>query len=196
MKKNILLIAFLFFSLSVFSASTIYVETDASILRSDKSDKNDSNIIKTLSKDTKLELLTMHFSGWSKVSLGGTTGWILSNELTQNTPKILAKVVDKNTIIKLQSLEEELLNLKQKNQQLSSESIDIKALNDKIKNKNKAISKQNIALQAQLNSPLINDVNWYLAALLGLLSGFIISAFIARLKQKKRNSFNTINRSY
>jgi hypothetical protein len=56
----------------------------------------------------------MHFSGWSKVSLGGTTGWILSNELTQNTPKILAKVVDKNTIIKLQSLEEELLKFKTK----------------------------------------------------------------------------------
>ncbi|MCS5586611.1 MAG: hypothetical protein NZ702_03815, partial [Gammaproteobacteria bacterium] len=102
----------------------------------------------------------MHYSGWSKVSLGDLTGWILSDKLTKKAPEpsIQKKIEtslgdsiswilsDKSTkkapdslaqkerdaaFDKLKLLEKELLRLKNENKSLSSKSLAYKEITDK-----------------------------------------------------------------
>ncbi|MCS5586543.1 MAG: hypothetical protein NZ702_03470 [Gammaproteobacteria bacterium] len=138
----------------------MYVVQDSVALRSDKL-VSDTNIIKNLPKDTQLTLITMHYSGWSKVSLGGSTGWILSDKLTKKVPdpsvqkKIKTSLLDDSiswilsdkltvkesdssaqkerdaALDKLQLLEQELLRLKNENKDLSSKSLVYKEITDK-----------------------------------------------------------------
>jgi len=159
MKKYRLLLLFIFLSSIAYSASNVYVVQDSAALRSDKL-VSDTNIIKNLPKDTKLTLITMHYSGWSKVSLGDSTGWILSEKITKKTPetsiqkkiktslgdsiswilsdKMTKKVPDSlvqkerdAAFEKLQLLEQELLRLKNENKSLSSKSLAYKEITDK-----------------------------------------------------------------
>ncbi len=192
MKKYISLIVFLLLSLNVFATSVTYVLEDNSPLRSDKTNNSDTNIIKHLPKDTQLDLLTLHYSGWSQVSFGDTTGWILSNKLTDQAPKKLAKTTTKIDNSKLQKLEKELLLLQNKNKQLSSKTIDIKAFNDQLNVENKALSDQNTMLKAQVDSlPATDSIEW-IFALLGLVLGVVISIIFSLILRKKNESFNTI----
>jgi hypothetical protein len=176
MKKYRLLLLFIFLSSIAYSASNVYVVQDSAALRSDKL-VSDTNIIKNLPKDTKLTLITMHYSGWSKVSLGDSTGWILSEKITKKTPetsiqkkiktslgdsiswilsdKMTKKVPDSlvqkerdAAFEKLQLLEQELLRLKNENKSLSSKSLAYKEITDKkISDSNKKIA----ALAASLS---------------------------------------------
>ncbi len=160
MKKYRLLLLFIFLSSVAYSASNVYVVQDSVALRSDKL-VSDTNIIKNLPKDTQLTLITMHYSGWSKVSLGGSTGWILSDKLTKKVPdpsvqkKIKTSLLDDSiswilsdkltvkesdssaqkerdaALDKLQLLEQELLRLKNENKDLSSKSLVYKEITDK-----------------------------------------------------------------
>jgi len=83
MRKITFFTTLLFLSFSVFSASSVYTFQDNTALRLDNTSK--SKLLKTLPKDTKLKRLTMHYSGWSQVVLGGLQGWILSDQLTKTT---------------------------------------------------------------------------------------------------------------
>lgn len=159
MRKYSFLLLFVFLSSIAFSASNVYVAQDSAALRSDKL-VSDTNIIESLPKDTQLTLITMHYSGWSKVSSGDSIGWILSDKLTKKAPEpsiqkkiktslgdsiswILSDKLTKKSpessvkrerdtaLEKLQLLEQELFKFKNKNKDLSSKSLSYKEITDK-----------------------------------------------------------------
>ena len=214
MKKITFFITFLFLSFSVFSASNVYTLQDNTALRLDNTSK--SKLLKTLPKDTKLQRLTMHYSGWSEVVLGGLHGWILSDQLTKTAPKnntnTLAisntKAGDKNHSVQIENLKKSLDKSQLKNKDLSSKIVAMKALNSELMTKitadlgvleqqNAVLSTRNNDLQSQVDSTDVgNNINTLFTLIFGLIIGFIISIVFARSAQKKRNSFNTISRSY
>ena len=209
MKKITFFITLLFLSFSVLSASNVYTLHDNTALRLDNTSK--SKLLKTLPKDTKLKRLTMHYSGWSQVVLGGLQGWTLSDHLTKTTPtnntNILAGFNTNNHSNQIENLKKSLENLQLKNNDLSSKIVDMKAFNSKstaitadlsmLKQRNAALSTRNNDLQSQVDSTDVgNNINTLFTLIFGLIIGFIISIVIARSTQKKRDSFNTINRSY
>ena len=214
MKKITFFITLLFLSFSVFSASNVYTLQDNTALRLDSTSK--SKLLKTLPKDTKLKRLTMHYSGWSQVVLGGLQGWILSDQLTKTTPKnntnTLAKsntkAGDNNHSVQIENLKKSLEKLQLKNKDLSSKIVDIKAFNSEsttkitadlsvLKQQNAVLSTRNNDLQSQVDSTDVgNNINTLFTLIFGFIIGFIISIVIARSAQKKRDSFNTISRSY
>ena len=210
MRKITFFITLLFLSFSVFSASNVYTLHDNTALRLDNTSK--SKLLKTLPKDTKLKRLTMHYSGWSQVVLGGLQGWTLSDHLTKTTPKnntnILPGFNTNNNSNQIENLKKSLENLQLKNNDLSSKIVDMKAFNSEsttkitadlsmLKQRNAALSTRNNDLQSQVDSTDVgNNINTLFTLIFGLIIGFIISIVIARSTQKKRDSFNTINRSY
>ena len=214
MRKITFFITLLFLSFSVFSASNVYTLHDNTALRLNNTSK--SKLLKTLPKDTKLKRLTMHYSGWSQVVLGGLQGWILSDQLTKTAPKnntnTLAKSTtkagDNNHSIQIENLKKSLEKLQLKNKDLSSKIVDIKAFNSEsttkitadisvLKQQNAVLSTRNNDLQSQVDSTDVgNNINTLFTLIFGLIIGFIISIVFARSAQKKRDSFNTISRSY
>ena len=218
MKKYILLVTVLFLSFNAFSVFTLFSSSDIYTTQNDvnlRLDKSyESKVLKVLQKDTKLALMTMHHSGWSKVFLDDVQGWILSIKLTREVPKSSSKVetiVDNNSIIKIQNLEKQLLDFELKNQQLSSLIVDIKALSDKktqknnslskenrlLSTKNKTLSEQNTILQDRPSTLLSgNNINLYFAAIFVLLFGFTINALFTRLRRRRRRFDTVIRRPY
>jgi len=210
MRKITFFITLLFLSFSVFSASNVYTLHDNTALRLDNTSK--SKLLKTLPKDTKLKRLTMHYSGWSQVVLGGLQGWTLSDHLTKTTPKNNSNILAGSNTNKypnqIENLKKSLENLQLKNNDLSSKIVDMKAFNSEsttkitadlsmLKQRNAALSTRNNDLQSQVDSTDVgNNINTLFTLIFGLIIGFIISIVIARSSQKKRDSFNTISRSY
>ena len=200
MKKYSLLLLFVFLSSIAFSASNVYVAQDSVALRSDKL-VSDTNTIKNLSKDTQLTLISMHYSGWSKVSTGDLTGWILSDQLTKKAPEslIINKVnTDTN---KIKSLEQVLLRLKNENNNLIAKIIDMKAISDKqiTSNLNKVkadVSQENIDSQSIKNTLPLSDSNALLLLVVGLVLGLIISFIFSRILRRRNNKLNIVSRSY
>ena len=200
MKKYSLLLLFVFLSSIAFSASNVYVTQDSVALRSDKL-VSDTNTIKNLSKDTQLTLISMHYSGWSKVSTGDLTGWILSDQLTKKAPEslIINKVnTDTN---KIKSLEQVLLRLKNENNNLISKIIDMKAISVKkiTSNLNKVkadVSQENIDSQSIKNTLPLSDSNALLLLVVGLVLGLIISFIFSRILRRRNNKLNIVSRSY
>ena len=178
----------------------MYVAQDSVALRSDKL-VSDTNTIKNLSKDTQLTLISMHYSGWSKVSTGDLTGWILSDQLTKKAPEslIINKVnTDTN---KIKSLEQVLLRLKNENNNLISKIIDMKAISVKkiTSNLNKVkadVSQENIDSQSIKNTLPLSDSNALLLLVVGLVLGLIISFIFSRILRRRNNKLNIVSRSY
>jgi ABC-2 type transport system permease protein len=83
-------------------SSDIYTVQKDALIRSDKN--NESNVIKTLQKNTKLKLITVHHSGWSQVSLGSFRGWILSSQLTTKIPHYSTKSTNTNKFIRIEKI--------------------------------------------------------------------------------------------
>ena len=221
MKKILFFIALSFLSFGVISASSVYTVQDNTALRLDKMPK--SKVLITLSKDTKLQRLTMHFSGWSQVKVNGMSGWILSDKLTQVAPKIVINMSTKSIVNsdnnkhskQINNLKKSLAKLQLENKALSSTIADIKAFsadtsakniadfalleqqNTEIYTHNNELSTRNNDLQSKVDSiDTDNLMNTLFILIFGLIIGFIISAIIARSAQNKRDSFNTISRTY
>jgi hypothetical protein len=202
MKKYSLLLLFVFLSSVAFSASNVYVAQDSVTLRSDKL-VSDTNIIKNLSRDTELTLISMHYSGWSKVSTSDLTGWILSDQLTKKAPESLIINKANTDPNKIKLLEQVLLRLKNENNNLIAKIIDIKVINDKkIKeltlNLNKVEvkgSQENIDLKPMKNQSL-SDSNTLLLIIVGLVLGLVVSFIFSRILRRRNNKLNIVSRSY
>ncbi|MDG2353365.1 MAG: hypothetical protein P8L86_00910 [Gammaproteobacteria bacterium] len=205
MKKITLSVALLFLSFSVFSASSVYTTQDDTALRLDNSPN--SKVLKVLVKDTKLQRLTMHYSGWSKVKVNDLSGWILSDKLTKiaaNKPTKSSLNSNNKYAEQIKNLETSLAKLQLENRSLSSTITDMKAFsaeleqqNTELSTHNNEISNRNNDLQSKVDSiDTDNLMNTLFILIFGLIIGFIISAIIARSVQNKRNSFNTISRNY
>ena len=202
MKKYSLLLLFVFLSSIAFSASNVYVAQDSVTLRSDKL-VSDTNIIKNLSRDTELTLISMHYSGWSKVSTSDLTGWILSDQLTKKAPESLIINKTNTDLNKIKLLEQVLLRLKNENNNLIAKIIDIKAINDKkikelTSNLNKVEvkgSQENIDLKPMKNQSL-SDSNTLLLLIVGLILGLVVSFIFSRTLRRRNNKLNIVSRSY
>ena len=202
MKKYSLLLLFVFLSSIAFSASNVYVAQDSVTLRSDKL-VSDTNIIKNLSRDTELTLISMHYSGWSKVSTSDLTGWILSDQLTKKAPESLIINKTNTDPNKIKLLEQVLLRLKNENNNLIAKIIDIKAINDKkikelTSNLNKVEvkgSQENIDLKPMKNQSL-SDSNTLLLLIAGLILGLVVSFIFSRTLRRRNNKLNIVSRSY
>jgi hypothetical protein len=198
MKKYSLLL-FVFLSSIVFSSSNVYVAQDSVALRSEKL-VSDANTIKILSRDAQLTLINMHYSGWSKVSMGDLTGWILSSQLTKKTPESL--IINKANIDtdKIKLLEQVLFRLKNENNKLIVKIIDMKAINDKkitelMSNLNKVNvdePQENIDSQSINNTQSFSDSNSLLLLIVGFILGLIVSFVYARILRRR----NIISRLY
>jgi hypothetical protein len=198
MKKYSLLL-FVFLSSIVFSSSNVYVAQDSVALRSEKL-VSDANTIKILSRDAQLTLINMHYSGWSKVSMGDLTGWILSSQLTKKTPESL--IINKANIDtdKIKLLEQVLFRLKNENNKLIVKIIDMKAINDKkitelMSNLNKVNvdePQENIDSQSINNTQSFSDGNSLLLLIVGFILGLIVSFVYARILRRR----NIISRLY
>jgi len=217
MKKILFFIALSFLSFGVISASSVYTVQDNTALRLDKMPK--SKVLITLSKDKKLQRLTMHFSGWSQVKVNGVSGWILSDKLTQVTPKIVINMSTKSSVNsdnnkyskQINNLKKSLAKLQLENKALSSTIADIKAFsadtsakniadfalleqqNTEIYTHNNELTALNNDLQSKVDSI---DTDNLMNTLFILIFGLIIGFIIARSAQNKRDSFNTISRTY
>jgi hypothetical protein len=86
MSRFFFLIFSLLLSFSSLASSTVFVINDDNVIRSDRANLNNKNVIKVVGKDQPLQRLTMHYSGWSFVSLDGLNGWILTEKLTSTPP--------------------------------------------------------------------------------------------------------------
>ena len=203
MKKYSLLLLFVFLSSVAFSASNVYVAQDSVTLRSDKL-VSDTNIIKNLSRDTELTLISMHYSGWSKVSTSDLTGWILSDQLTKKAPESLIINKANTDPSKIKLLEQVLLRLKSENNNLIAKIIDIKAINDKkikelTSNLNKVEAKgpqENIDSQSIKNTLPLSDSNALLLLIAGLILGLVVSFIFSRILRRRNNKLNIVSRSY
>ena len=200
MKKYSLLLLFVFLSSIAFSASNVYVAQDSVTLRSDKL-VSDTNIIKNLSRDTELTLISMHYSGWSKVSTSDLTGWILSDQLTKKAPESLIINKTNTDLNKIKLLEQVLLRLKNENNNLIAKIIDIKAISVKkiTSNLNKVkadVSQENIDSQSIKNTLPLSDSNALLLLVVGLILGLVVSFIFSRILRRRNNKLNIVSRSY
>jgi regulator of replication initiation timing len=127
MSRFFFLIFSLLLSFSTLASSTVFAINDDSVIRSDRANLNNKNVIKVVGKNQPLQRLTMHYSGWSFVSLDGLNGWILSEKLTSTPP-----ISDENNTKKipnalaiqeklLAQLKDKIQTLTQKNSLLESE---------------------------------------------------------------------------
>jgi len=203
MKKYSLLLLFVFLSSIAFSASNVYVAQDSVTLRSDKL-VSDTNIIKNLSRDTELTLISMHYSGWSKVSTSDLTGWILSDQLTKKAPESLIINKTNTDLNKIKLLEQVLLRLKNENNNLIAKIIDIKKINDekikesKARNLEVTETIEKIAHQWRhiKNTLPLSDSNALLLLIAGLILGLVVSFIFSRILRRRNNKLNIVSRSY
>ena len=209
--KNFFLLIFAFLlSFNVFSLSDTYVAIDGVKVLSDRSNNEKSNIVTTLKKGQKIQLLTMHHSGWSLVSFNGLGGWVLSESLTENAPKML-KNQDK-TIFALASSSsvsegnELLEKMKLELKDLQRLNLEIRTKNIALEEENSALKKENIQLSTVRNKGSLKSTfsvffsilssNWpyLISAVLALIA---VIAFIGfRNSKRRRFDLNTIKRSY
>ncbi|ALE53158.1 hypothetical protein SP60_08145 [Candidatus Thioglobus autotrophicus] len=148
----------LLLSFSLLANSTVFVVNDQGVIRSDRVAINDKNIIKTIGKNQRLQRLTMHYSGWSLVTLDGVNGWILSENLTTESPALpndnsstTAEFYQKMS----NNFKSEVAALTQKKSLLERENTRLSTLVADLNNKIKALSSNHEALK---NTPEATSV--------------------------------------
>jgi TolA-binding protein len=166
MNKLFSLIFLLLLSVSSLASTTVFVINDNNVIRSDRSDANSKNIIKNVAKNQQLQRLTMHYSGWSLVSLDDVSGWILSDRLTTTTPPVVIDVDSKNNTAKIELLNKELTQSKDKiegltqqnsllksdNTQLNTRLLELEKIVNKLTQKNALLEGDNTQLNADIEA--------------------------------------------
>jgi hypothetical protein len=178
MQARFLLIFSLLLSANLWANSAVFVVNDDSKIRSSKFEQNSKNILKIVNQNQKLQRLTMHYSGWSLVSVDDINGWILSSNVTSQAPIIKPKSalnLDTNNEkykLKITALSAELLNAENNITLLEQSNIkliaDISALNASIN----TLTQDNLALiqaasvfksttntSKPVNTEILNPVN-------------------------------------
>ncbi len=157
MKKISLFVAFCLLSFSAFSNSNVYTVKDNVALKSFRS--NDAKTLGLLKKDSKLQLVNLHYSGWAQVIFNSIDGWILSANITRTVPRKVTKASNAQLqVIKNKSLQQnasktvnsrvrvlllENNSLSKKNSALTSKAKKILKKQTKLLEKNKDLNKDN-----------------------------------------------------
>ena len=155
MNKVFFFIFSLLLSFSLLANSSVFVVSDQGIIRSDRISINDENIIRIVGKNQQLQRLTMHYSGWSLVTLDDITGWILSDSVTSSEPALS----EKKSTQALEQLNSRLTELAQSNALLNDKNLSLQSkiakLNDTIKLlKDKQLKTANSSGMAELSKNL------------------------------------------
>ena len=155
MNKVFFFIFSLLLSFSLLANSFVFVVSDQGIIRSDRISINDENIIRIVGKNQQLQRLTMHYSGWSLVTLDDITGWILSDSVTSSEPALS----EKKSTQALEQLNSRLTELAQSNALLNDKNLSLQSkiakLNDTIKLlKDKQLKTANSSGMAELSKNL------------------------------------------
>ena len=213
MKKIYLFVTTLLLSYSVLAISQVYVINDNTPLKADNN--SNAKTLVSLAKNTELSRLTMHYSGWSQVSTNNNlVGWISSDQLSTIAPaKSIKPALISDTALTdmkkvISDLKLQLDIYKKDNQKLLSNEAQLQDKFDlstnqftqqiELLNQDKQrLKATNNDLSIELES-LTFDRNLLIAIvlLIGVLIGFIISAIFNKIAKNKRDSFNTIRRSY
>ena len=212
MKKIYLFFITLLLSYSVFAISQVYVISNDTSLKA--ANNNNAKTLASLKQNTELSRLTMHYSGWSQVSTSDNLhGWVLSDQLSSIAPKSIKNTATNNKAIVnankiITDLNIQLASHKQDRQKLIADKAQLQAefdlSVDKFKQQLESLDLDNQRLKASNNDlsneleSLTFDRNLLIAIvlLIGVLIGFIISAIFNKIAKNKRDSFNTIRRSY
>jgi hypothetical protein len=215
MSRFFFLIFSLLLSFSSLASSTVFVINDDSAIRSERTNLNNENVIKIVGKNQPLQRLTMHYSGWSFVSLDDLNGWILSEKLTSIPPISDLKNINKtpDTLViqekLLAQLRDKIQTLTQKNSLLESENnrlnthivklnTDLKASNsafeqlEKDQNPPKLENSDDLAPLSKDNSFFsfmgILNINWiYLSVTILIV---LLTAIFSIYRNNKRQHFN------
>jgi len=215
MSRFFFLIFLLLLSFSSLASSTVFVINDDSAIRSERTNLNNENVIKIVGKNQPLQRLTMHYSGWSFVSLDDLNGWILSEKLTSIPPISDLKNINKtpDTLViqekLLAQLRDKIQTLTQKNSLLESENnrlnthivklnTDLKASNsafeqlEKDQNPPKLENSDDLAPLSKDNSFFsfmgILNINWiYLSVTILIV---LLTAIFSIYRNNKRQHFN------
>ena len=212
MKKIYLFFITLLLSYSVFAISQVYVISNNAPLKAENN--NNAKTLTSLKKNTELSRLTMHYSGWSQVSTSDNLlGWVLSDQLSSIAPKSIKNTITNNKTIDntnkiIADLKAQLASHKQDKQKLIADKVQLQAEFDssagEFKQQLESLNNDNQRLKT-INSNLSNELaslefdrNLLIAIvlLIGLFVGFIISIIFNKIAKNKRDSFNTIRRSY
>jgi hypothetical protein len=163
MSRFFFLIFSLLLSFSTLASSTVFAINDDSVIRSDRANLNNENVIKIVGKNQPLQRLTMHYSGWSLVNIDDLNGWILSEKLTSIPPISDLKNINKtpDTLViqekLLAQLKDKIQTLTQKNSLLESENnrlnTHIVKLNADLKTSNSAFEQ----LEKDQNPPKLEN---------------------------------------
>ena len=215
MSRFFFLIFLLLLSFSSLASSTVFVINDDSAIRSERTNLNNENVIKIVGKNQPLQRLTMHYSGWSFVSLDDLNGWILSEKLTSIPPISDLKNINKtpDTLViqekLLAQLRDKIQTLTQKNSLLESENnrlnthivklnTDLKASNsafeqlEKDQNPPKLENSDDLAPLSKDNPFFsfmgILNINWiYLSVTILIV---LLTAIFSIYRNNKRQHFN------
>ncbi len=205
LNKFFLALSVWFFS-SLLWANTWYAVKDISL----KVDRlSSAQILATIKQSESIELLTMHFSGWSKVRAGDQIGWVVTQDLTQEKPPGIATPVntqmnadDSQEII--DRLNQEIIVLKQEISDLGlSKNKQTEVLENSLRAQIETLKLQNQTLESESDQqqPIWPSVTGdartdsIIVVLLSLLIGLLFGLFVSKIKRRK-DTFNTINRSY
>ena len=205
LNRNLIALLVWLFS-SALLANTWYATKELP-LRADR--LSSAKTLTTIEQGQSLELLTMHFSGWSQVRLDDQIGWVATQSLTQEKPTGLIAVA--NTQIEtdkqqkvIHQLNQEIIVLKQEMSDLGlSKNKQIETLKGQLKAQIEALNLQNQTLESSVNQqqPIWFSVTGdtrtdsIIIVLLSLLIGLLFGLFVSKIKRRK-DTFNTINRSY
>lgn len=221
MSRFFFFIISLLLSFSSLANSTVFAINDDSAIRSERTNLNNENVIKIVGKNQPLQRLTMHYSGWSLVSIDDLNGWILSEKLTSIPPISDLKNINKtpDTLViqekLLAQLKDKIQTLTQKNSLLESENnrlnthivklnADLKASNsafeqlEKDQNPPKLENSDDLAPLSKDNSFFsfmgILNINWIYLSVTILIVLLTAIFFIYSKNKRQHFNLNTIRR--
>lgn len=196
MKKALILVVVSFFSMMALANST-KLAIDNMSLYADKTTA--APVLTQIKKHEKLNLLTMHHSGWSQVqTISGDRGWILSANLVDAAPNITGNTGANANDILVDSLNKNILDLKAENKDLGlSKNKEIIEITTGLEAKIDELKVENLELKSQLSQAgdSRSSFDLWLVGILSLILGLLIGFSLSKVK-RRRDSFHTINRSY
>ena len=196
MKKALVLVIAGFFSMLALANSAKFAIDNMS-LYADKTTV--AQVLAQVKKHEKLNLLTMHYSGWSQVqTTSGDRGWVLSENLMDVVPNTSGNIAAHSNEVLVDSLNKDILDLKAENKDLGlSKNKEIAQITTELETRIDELKSENLELKSQLSQAgePSNNFDLWLAGVLSLILGLLIGFSLSKVK-RRRDNFHTINRSY
>lgn len=221
MKLHVITLLLLTALLAQAGAQTRYVEDRLEItMRNGQSTKN--AIVRMLKSGTPVEVLeTDQETGYTRVQVGNTEGWVLSRFL-MSEPAGRAQL--ESAVQRLQRLRGQFENSNAGVTALEQENVDLRAQKSELEGRTQRLSKELSGIQAKANNVLIIDrenkklkadlaeirteldsvsdenkslrdrtaQNWFILGAAVLLAGFLLGFILPRIRFRKKSSWGSL----